>query len=144
MVSLKAVVLERDEDNGIYPLKIRITQHRLSSYLKTTTRVSKSQLKKDLSFKDPFLVAQNSNEVLKLYKWIELLGSKADSMNSKELVAYLKAKHEQADERLEIIDFFKEGFEFAETKSQNMGSFLRQHYIVFEILYGRKNLMLNI
>ena len=63
MATLKAVVRTARAD-GFYPVYIRITHHRASSFIKTDKMVTKKELTKNNEIKDPFVLQYCTQRIL--------------------------------------------------------------------------------
>ena len=63
MATLKAVVRTARAD-GFYPVYIRVTHHRASSFIKTDKMVTKKELTKNNEIKDPFVLQYCSKRIL--------------------------------------------------------------------------------
>lgn len=72
MATLKAVVRTARAD-GFYPVYIRITHHRASSFIKTDKMVTKRELTKSNEIKAPFVLQYCSQ---KIAEFAELLNKK--------------------------------------------------------------------
>ena len=63
MATLKAVVRTARAD-GFYPVYIRVTHHRASSFIKTDKMVTKRELTKNNEIKDPFVLQYCTQRIL--------------------------------------------------------------------------------
>jgi integrase len=118
-VTLKAVVRSQQEkEGGIFNIKIRVTHQRKKSFFSTKVFVSKRQLAKDLSFKDPKVIKDNADMIFKFYQMINLLGDRINSMDVKEIANYLETFDQQTAGKTKKIDFIAEGYEHALTQKK--------------------------
>ena len=86
MATLKAVVRTARAD-GFYPVYIRVTHHRASSFIKTDKMVTKKELTKNNEIKDPFVLQYCSKRIL---EYNERLNQKdIEHWTAKEIAEYL-------------------------------------------------------
>ena len=76
MATIKEVVLKHHKkEDGTYNIKYRLTHNRKVTYINTNYFVGETQLKKDLTIKDRFLLSVISTDIAKYrVKLIELDG----------------------------------------------------------------------
>lgn len=87
MATLKAVVRTARAD-GFYPVYIRVTHHRASSFIKTDKMVTKKELSKDNEIKDPFVMQYCTQKIL---EYTERLNKKdIEKWTVAEVVEYLQ------------------------------------------------------
>lgn len=63
MATLKAVVRTARAD-GFYPVYIRVTHHRASSFIKTDKMVTRKELTKTNEIKDPYVLQYCTQKIL--------------------------------------------------------------------------------
>lgn len=86
MATLKAVVRMARTD-GFYPVYIRVTHHRASSFIKTDKMVTKKELTKNNEIKDPFVLQYCSQRIV---EYTERLNKKdIEHWTVKEVVEFL-------------------------------------------------------
>lgn len=86
MATLKAVVRTARAD-GYYPVYIRVTHHRASSFIKTDKMVTKKELTKNKEIKDPFVMQYCTQRIL---EYTERLNRKdVEHWTVKEVVEFL-------------------------------------------------------
>ena len=98
MATLKAVVRTARAD-GFYPVYIRVTHHRASSFIKTDKMVTKKELTKNKEIKDPFVMQYCTQRIL---EYTERLNKKnIENWTVAEVVEYL----ENADDDICFSDY---------------------------------------
>ncbi len=103
MATVKAVVLPHSKKkDGSFNVKIRVTLNRKSSYIRTQHFLEQSQINKDGTVKDEFLLSIISPVILEYRKKISGLGEKLRFYDAKSLADYL-SKPESTE--INIIEF---------------------------------------
>ena len=77
MATLKAVVRMARAD-GFYPVYIRVTHHRASSFIKTDKMVTRKELTKTNEIKDPYVLQYCTQKILAEQKGHRALDGKGD------------------------------------------------------------------
>lgn len=114
MATLKISVLKHQaRQDGTFPVSIRVTHERKTSYVATGVYVTKQQLTKNYEVKDPDVMLYIS-EKMKKYRQM-LLDSNLDGVDAKGIAKYLSMEKSEASD----IDFFEYGRRVADGKGQS-------------------------
>jgi len=102
-----SILKHQRRNDGKYPVSIRLTFKRMSSYLKTEYYVTDKQLDNDFKLKDNFLL---KHLLIRIEKYEDIilrkLGNKIDTYTIKELAEYLEKKSILGDDaKIDFVSF---------------------------------------
>ncbi|MPL74387.1 hypothetical protein SDC9_20259 [bioreactor metagenome] len=107
MITLKMVIRpNRQKADGTWPVNLRISYQRKSSYIATPYFVTKAQINKAFEIKDRFLQYQVDEDLNKARKEVSISFEKLADMNTAQIGEYLSNfLYSKAKERINFFEF---------------------------------------
>lgn len=141
MATITPTILQNNQrQDGTWVVVFRLTHRRKSVYIKTSHLITESQLNKDRTIKQKFVITYLSDDINSLQRKISMLGLKAESYTASQLKEILTADGKEID----FMQFLDECFtEIQKTKKPNTVSTYRSTINHLKDYQGGRPLMSN-